>query len=55
MNARLLAELSSLFSLEALEADRCGDVEEADRLWGVADELHSRFERADLEANGMAK
>jgi hypothetical protein len=37
--ALLLADLSNLFSLEALEADRNGDADEAERLWDVSDEL----------------
>jgi len=41
----LLAELSDLFSREAIEADMRGDADEADRLWDVADELHERRDR----------
>jgi hypothetical protein len=40
ISALLFADLSNLFSLEALEADRNGDSEEAERLWDVSDELH---------------
>jgi hypothetical protein len=47
MRAALLAELSDLFSLEALEADRDGDPVEADRLWDIADEIHERYKKVD--------
>jgi hypothetical protein len=52
MRAALLAELSDLFSLEALEADREGDPKEAERLWDIADELHGRYEKVEgIESN----
>lgn len=38
--APLLTELSHLFSCDALEADKNGDPEEAERLWDISDELH---------------
>ena len=42
MNSSLLTDLSYLFSLEALEADRRGDNAEGDRLWDISGALHTR-------------
>lgn len=42
MRATLLAELSDLFALEALEADKGGDPDEAERLWDISAELLER-------------
>lgn len=44
MNHDLLTDLSYLFSLEALEADRRGDDVEGDRLWDISSVLHTRAE-----------
>lgn len=44
MNYDLLTDLSYLFSLEALEADRRGDDTEGDRLWDISGVLHARAE-----------
>ena len=56
MRAALLAELSDLFSLEALEADRHGDPDEAERLWDIADEIHERLKKAEnVEAKGWRR
>jgi len=49
MTDALLAELAHLFSIEAFEADRRPDPEEADRLWDIADELHEMCLDADKE------
>lgn len=56
MRAALLAELSDLFSIEALEADRHGDVVEAERLWDIADEIHERFKKVEhVEEKGWRR
>lgn len=43
MTTHMLSELSHLFSLEAFEADRRGDHDEADRLWDVSHDIHERL------------
>lgn len=48
MRASLLAELSDLFSREAFEKDKRGDVDEAERLWDISQEIHERFKKAEL-------
>lgn len=53
MRADLLVELSDLFTREALEADRHGNPDEAERLWGIADEIHERFKKTEhVETRG---
>lgn len=42
MNHDLLTDLSYLFSLESLEADRRGDDAEGDRLWDISAVLQKR-------------
>jgi hypothetical protein len=39
---RLLTDLADLFSIEAHEADKRGNTDEADRLYDVADALDAR-------------
>lgn len=48
MRASLLAELADVFSREAFSKDKLGQPIEADRLWAIAEELHERFEKAEL-------
>jgi len=43
MSARLLVELFDLFSREACEADKHGDLDESDRLWEIANDLFVRY------------
>ena len=43
----MLAELSDLFTREALEADKHGDPDEAERLWDISHELHERFKKME--------
>lgn len=47
MRATMLAELSDLFSREALEADKYGNADEAERLWDIAHEIHERLEKTE--------
>lgn len=42
MKSHLLAELSDLFSLEALDADLRNEFSEAERLYDISEELHAR-------------
>jgi hypothetical protein len=42
MKASLLAELSDLFTREAFEKDKRGDHDEAERLWDISEEIHTR-------------
>jgi hypothetical protein len=53
MTATLLAELSDLFSLEALEADRHGDPKEAERLWDISNALHKSCQNAACVQNDV--
>jgi len=46
-NAPLLAELSHLFSIEALAAEWLGNDGEAERFWEISDELHARHVAAE--------
>jgi propanediol dehydratase small subunit len=55
VRAAMLAELSDLFSLEALEADRHGDSSEAERLWDIADEIHERYKKVEHTEDGWRR
>lgn len=39
----MLRELSDVFSLDACEREESGYYAEADRLWGIADELTEKY------------
>lgn len=43
----MLEELSDLFTRDALEADKQGDPDEAERLWDISHEIHERFKRVE--------
>lgn len=45
VNWKLLLDLSALFTFEAFEADKCGDPNEADRLWDISEELGTKYRR----------
>jgi len=49
MTSTLLAELSTVFSLEAFEVDLRGDQDEADRLWDIAEELSQRSKERTMK------
>lgn len=46
MKASMLRDLSDVFSLKAAERDDEDDIEEAKRLWGIADELSEKSKKA---------
>lgn len=52
VKASLLAELSDLFTREAFKNDKRGDHDEAERLWDISDEIHTRRLNAERAEAG---
>lgn len=45
MRPQLIAELSDLFLVESLAADKSGNEDEADRLWVIAEKLSAKAKK----------